>query len=256
MDVEHRLGIVLSGGGAKGAAHAGVLKALEERNIRPDVVSGTSAGAIVGALYCAGVTSDEILDVFAKTSVFRPSYYTWKKPGLLNMAAFTKFLEPFFPEDTFESLKIPCYITATDITNAKQKVFSRGPLISRILASACFPIVFAPLEIENKLYADGGILNNFPTEPIQQKCKYLIGVNIQHIDPVPKEDLKSTFIVAQRIYSISTRFASVSKYQYCDVVIAPPRLNQFSTFDMYKIEKMYKIGYEDACEQLDKFDFS
>jgi len=256
MQEDHQLGLVLSGGGAKGAAHAGVLKALEERNIRPDVVSGTSAGAIVGALYCAGTSSDEILELFTKTSLFKPSYYTWKKPGLLNMNVFGKVLEPYFPDDNFEALEIPCYIVATDITNASQVVFSEGPLISRILASACFPIVFAPLEIDGKLYADGGILNNFPTEPIRQSCRKLIGVNIQHIDPVGIEDLNSTFVVAQRIYSISTRFASVSKYQNCDVVIAPPELNDYNTFDMYKIEKMYKIGYDAACEQLDKIDLA
>ena len=251
MDIEHDLGLVLSGGGAKGAAHIGVLKAMEERNIVPTIVSGTSAGAIVGALYCNGISSEEILDIFLNTSVFRPSFYTWRKPGVLDIKPLAKVLQPHFKVDSFEALKYPCYVVTTDITEAKERVFSRGPLIQRILASACFPGLFAPIEIGDSLYSDGGILNNFPTEPIHQKCKKLIGVNIQHIDPIEKNELKSTFGVVQRVYSISTRFASISKYQNCNIVIAPKKLNKFNTFDMYKIQKMYEIGYEDACKQLD-----
>jgi len=252
MDTEYDIGLVLSGGGAKGAAHIGALKAMEERNITASIVSGTSAGAIVGALYCNGYTSDEILDLFLHTSVFRPSFYSWRKPGVLNINPLGKVLEPYFEEDTFESLKKPCYIVSTDITHAKQRVFSKGPLIQSILASACFPGIFAPVEIGDSLYSDGGILNNFPTEPLLHKCRKIIGVNIQHISQVDKKDLRSTFGVVQRVYSISTRFSSVAKYQDCDLVIAPPELNKFNTFDMYKIKKMYDVGYENACKEFDK----
>lgn len=251
MNREHELGLVLSGGGAKGAAHIGVLKAMEERGIEPSIVSGTSAGAIVGALYCNGLSSKEILDIFLNTSIFRPSFYTWRKPGVLNIGPLAKVLEPHFEEDSFESLKRPCFIVATDITKARQRVFSKGPLIQSILASACFPGLFAPIEIDDSLYSDGGILNNFPTEPIIQKCDRLIGVNIQHIDAIGKKELKTTFGVVQRVYSISTRFASIAKYKGCDVVIAPPKLNKFNTFDMYKIKSMYEIGYEHACTVFD-----
>ncbi len=251
MEREHHVGLVLSGGGAKGAAHIGVLKAMEERGIEATIVSGTSAGAIVGGLYCSGLSADEILDIFLNTSVFRPAFYTWRKPGVLNINPLAKVLRPYFKFDSFEDLKYPCYIVATDITKAKQRVFSKGPIIQSILASACFPGIFAPIEIGDSLYSDGGILNNFPTEPIAQKCERLIGVNIQHIEAIPKEELKSTFGVVQRVYSISTKFASIAKYQHCDVVIAPPALNNFNTFDMYKIKRMYEIGYEHACEVFD-----
>ena len=253
MKREHDFGLVLSGGGAKGAAHIGVLKAMEERGIMPSIVSGTSAGAIVGSLYCNGLSSEEILDIFLNTSVFRPAFYTWRKPGVLNINPLSKVLEPHFKIDSFEALKYPCYIVATDITRAKQYVFSKGPIIQSILASACFPGIFAPVEIGDSLYSDGGILNNFPTEPIVHKCERIIGVNIQHIDPVDKKELKSTFGVVQRVYSISTKFASIAKYQDCEIVIAPPELNKFNTFDMYKIKNMYEIGYRHACLVFDEY---
>lgn len=254
MNGEHNIGLVLSGGGAKGAAHIGVFKAMEERGIKPTIVSGTSAGSIFGAMYCAGYSSEEMMQFFEKTSLFKPSYYTWKKPGFFNPTALKSVLQKVFPEDSFEKLKYPLYVVATDITKARQKVFSTGHLVDAILASSSFPVLFAPVEIGDSLYSDGGILNNFPTEPIRQKCKTMIGVNIQHISQVDKSQLKNTFGVFQRIYSISTRFASVSKYQECDIVIAPPELNDFNTFDMYKIKKMYEVGYKTACEIFDNQD--
>ena len=254
MEADHDLGLVLSGGGAKGVAHIGVLKAMEERNIKPSIVAGTSAGAIVGSLYCAGYSPDEMFEFFTTTSVFRPAYYTWKKPGFFDSQALNKVLLEKFKENTFESLDKPLYIVATDITAARQKVFSRGELVKPILASSSFPVLFAPIEIEESLFADGGILNNFPTEPIRQQCKKLIGVNVQHISPTDKSKLKNVFNVFQRIYSISTRFSSVAKYQECDLVIAPHKLNDFNTFDMYKLKKMYDIGYEEACKIFDELE--
>lgn len=254
MEGEHQVGLVLSGGGVKGAAHVGALKALREHNIQPSIVAGTSAGAIVGAMYAANLDEDTMLEYFTNTSIFKPINYTWKKPGLINTNALEKVLLEIFPENSFEALERPLHIIATDITLARQKVFSRGELVKPLLASACFPVVFSPVEIGESLYADGGILNNFPTEPIRQKCSKLIGINVQHIEPTSKASLKSTLSVFQRIYFISTRFASVAKYQECDMIIAPESLNAFNTFDMYKIKEMYQIGYEEAMKVLENLD--
>ncbi len=252
MGVQHKVGLVLSGGGIKGAAHIGMLKALKERNIEPTIVAGTSAGAIVGAMYAANLDEETMLDYFTGTSIFNPANYTWKKPGLINTDALEKVLLKIFPENSFEALHRPLHIVATDITLARQKVFSSGELVKPLLASACFPVVFSPVEIGDSIYADGGILNNFPTEPIRQRCDKLIGINVQHIEATTKKLLKSTLSVFQRIYFISTRFASVAKYQDCDLVFAPESLNSYNTFDMFKIKEVYEKGYEDALKVLSK----
>lgn len=256
MELEHKLGLVLSGGGAKGAAHIGVIKAMQERGIRPTIVSGTSAGAIIGAMYCGGYDAEVMLDFFSNTPIFRPSYYTWKKPGIINSEVFKQVFLKLFPDNSFEKLNLPLHIVATDITLARQKVFSSGELITPLLASASFPVLFAPLEIGDSLFSDGGILNNFPTDLIRQDCMTLIGVNIEHIDPINKNELKSTFSVMQRIFSIGTRFNSLIKYQDCDIVIAPSKLNKYRTFDMYKIMEMYELGYSEACKTFDNLDLT
>ncbi len=253
MKQKFRIGLTLSGGGAKGAAHIGILKALEERNINIDVISGTSSGSIVGALFAYGYSSDEILDFFLSTTIFKPGYYTWKKPGILDTEALGGLLEPLLKENAFAALKVPMYIVATDIENARSKVFSKGELIKPILASCSFPGVFAPVKIQDRLYSDGGILNNFPVEIIRQECEVLIGANVQIVDFVDKRKLKSTFSLVQRVFNISTRYNSLQKYHDCDLVISPLELSKFATFNMFKMKKMYQIGYEEASKKLDAF---
>ena len=144
MGAQHKVGLVLSGGGIKGAAHIGMLKALKKHNIEPTIVAGTSAGAIVGAMYTANLDEETMLDYFTGTGIFNPVNYTWKKPGLINTDALEKVLLKIFPENSFEALHRPLHIVATLITLARQKVFSSGELVKPLLASACFPVVFAP----------------------------------------------------------------------------------------------------------------
>lgn len=253
MNKKKSVGLCLSGGGAKGAAHIGVLKAIEEHDISIDIISGTSAGAIVGSLFAYGYNSDEILQSFISTPIFRPGFYSWKKPGLLNTSAIGKQLGKMIPTDSFESLKIPLHIVATDIENAREVVFDKGPLIKAVLASSSFPGVFSPVMKDEILFADGGILNNFPVEKIRSECDFLIGVDVQNINKIDKRKLKSTFSIMQRVYTISTQFKSRMKYKDCDLVIAPPKLNSYATFNMFKMKKMYQIGYDEASFKLDEY---
>ena len=111
-------GIVLSGGGVRGLAHIGVIKALEENGIYPTYITGASAGAIVGTFYAAGYPCEEILDFFHSTSMFSINNYTYRKPGLLDTDKFYKIFKKYFPEDRFEALKKSLYISATDILNS------------------------------------------------------------------------------------------------------------------------------------------
>ena len=150
-------------------------------------------------------------------------------------------------------MNLPFYIVATDIESAKQKIFNSGPLIKPILASCSFPGIFAPVLFEGNLYSDGGILNNFPVEIIRPKCKYLIGVNVQKVDFLDRRKLKSTFSLVQRVFTISTRSSSLVKYKECDVVISPSQLSNYATFNMFKMKKMYNIGYKEASVKLDAF---
>ncbi|HDO26739.1 MAG TPA: phospholipase, partial [Bacteroidetes bacterium] len=169
-----KIGLVLSGGGIRGIAHIGLIKVLEDHNIKPDIVSGASAGALVGALYAKGYSTETIIDFFHNTPLFRISFFAKNKPGLLDMEKYQTYFKEYFPEDSFESLEKQLYITATNLEDGRLDFFSSGELINPLLASAALPPVFAPVLINDKLYVDGGIMNNFPVEPLENNCDFII----------------------------------------------------------------------------------
>ena len=129
--MRYRLGMVLSGGGARGLGHVGVLAALAEQGIQPDVAAGTSAGSIVAALWAAGYSPDEMLEFFVEKNPFRLSKLALSKPGFFDTEKVLADFRQYFPEDSFEALKKPVYLTATDLIEGKAEIFASGPLIPR-----------------------------------------------------------------------------------------------------------------------------
>ena len=245
------LGIVLSGGGVRGVAHIGVLQALAEHNIRPQVVAGASAGAIVGALYARGCSTTEMLDFWEKTNPFQLSYFALGKPGFIDTDKMVSIFESYFPENSFEALPVRLFITATDIANARLKVFDSGPLIQPVLASAAFPGVFSPVLINGMLYSDGGIANNFPVEPVRGLCDAVLGVYVNPIQPLDPAELDSAYQVTQRAFALSLHFDSIMKFSACDRVIAPERLSSFGTFELGRMEEIFEIGYFETLRHIE-----
>ena len=236
-------GLVLSGGGARGAAHIGAIKALEEFGISPTHVSGTSAGAIVGALYAAGVNWPEILNFFKTISIFQTTRYARNKPGFINSEKFYDDLKVFFPKDSFDALEKALFITAANVIDGSLKVFSKGQLIKPIIASASFPGVFTPTEINGKFYIDGGTINNFPVEPLKKDCDKIIGVYVNPLKKISIKDLKHSYSVVERAYKIKVASESMSKFSDCDLVINPQELINYGTFGMSSIDEIFKLGY-------------
>jgi NTE family protein len=245
----YRLGLVLSGGGMRGAAHIGLLKAFEELGIWVDAISGTSAGALVGAMYAGGFPPEEILALFKETPLFRWSNLTWTKPGLVNTDHLIKVLRRYFPKDDFADLLKPLYITATDLMKANEVCFHEGPLIKPILASAAFPVVFTPVQFEGRIYADGGILNNFPVEPLQGKCHKLIGSFVHVLEEMQASEMNSSLRMMHRAYDIVTIRDSMAKFDRCDLVINPLELKAYFLFDMRHVDEVYQIGYRAAMKE-------
>ncbi|WP_055436895.1 patatin-like phospholipase family protein [Lacinutrix algicola] len=237
------IGLVLSGGGARGAAHIGVIKALEEHNIFPTHIAGASAGAIVGALYAAGINWTEMLNFFKTIPLFHTSRYARNKPGFLNSVNFYDDLKTYFPDDNFEALKKPMFIPAANIIDGNSKIFSKGQLIKPIIASASFPGVFTPTEINGKYYVDGGTLNNFPVEPLKSTCDKIIGVYVNPLKVVSIKDLKHSYSVIERAYKIKVAAESMSKFSDCDLVISPQELEKYGTFGMNNIDAIFDLGY-------------
>ncbi len=244
-------GIVLSGGGARGAAHLGVLKAIDELGIKISAISGVSAGAVIGALYAAGVPPETILEELKEQSYFGIKELVWMKTGLFKMASLRAKLEELIGKDDFDCLKIPLFINATDILTGTMVTFSKGPLYDAILGSASVPVVFEPTPYNNYQLLDGGILNNLPVEPLIGLCDVVIGshVNKLHDGKIPIKIDRMTLIdqCFHLVIANSVRQRSTA----CHIFIEP-LLGGFSIFEMKNADKIFELGYVAAMEQRDK----
>jgi NTE family protein len=247
-------GLVLSGGGARGFAHLGVLKALKEFNIRIDRISGTSAGSIVGALYAYGYSPDEIVDIITRAGFIKSVRPAWSWTGFLKLNGFKELLRHHLPENSFEALKIPLTIAATDIQHGRTCYFSQGELITPIIASSSIPALFEPVQFRGNVYVDGGILNNLPVEPLLGQCEFVIGI---HTNPVnQKLDIKNLKEVTERAFMMAISVnASISKSK-CSIVIEPPALSAYSTLDMAKAKEITEIGYRYVKDHYKAEDFT
>jgi NTE family protein len=240
------IGLVLSGGGARGVGHLGVLQVLNEIGLEPSIMAGTSAGALVGAFYAAGHSIETIFNFFKNTPIFKFGHFTASKPGFINADKFGPILREYFPEDDFSALKKKLYVTTTDLIHGKVKTFYSGPLVQTLLASAAVPVVFSPVLIDGLLYTDGGALNNFPVEPLTGQCDAIIGVDVHPLKDAKPEDISSTFRVMERVFHLTVHYQAVQKYHQCNVVIVPQKLADFGTFDRGRFEEIFEIGYQAA----------
>lgn len=247
----YKVGLVLSGGGFRGAAHIGVIKALEEAGIHPDVVSGVSAGALVGACYAAGLSTERMLELFSKPKIFSLAHYSYNKPGLLDTDKFVNYLNEYIPQSAYEELNIPLYICATNMLTGKLVTFHSGELNKPILASCAFPFVFSPVWLDGQCLSDGGIINNFPVEPLIGKCQKIIGVYVNPVREIEPNEIRSSLKVLERAFSISTGTIPYLKFKHCDVVVEPKELAGYNLFDRKNVDKMYEIGYREGKKMIE-----
>ncbi|MBP1642380.1 MAG: patatin-like phospholipase family protein [Acidobacteria bacterium] len=251
--MEHRLGIVLSGGGSRGLAHAGVLQALAEAGIHPDCVAGTSSGALVGALWAAGCGTERVLEFFETASPFRISRIApLRKPGWIDTGKIEADFRPFFPADSFEALDRRLFVAATDLAAARLEIFSSGPLFRPLLASSSIPMLFTPTVIGGRLFADGGILDNFPVEPLLGLCDVILGVYASPLTQVEASGLRSSLAVSQRAFEIGMFHASRRKFHQVELLIAPPRLRDYALFDIRRHREILELGHAAALARMDE----
>ncbi len=257
MDMKSKnIGLVLSGGGSKGLAHAGVLHFLEEQNIRPTQIAGSSAGSIVAALYSFGKSPKEILSFFQSIYFFHWKHFTFTKAGIIDSLSFKKYFTDVFGDATIGDLKIPIHVTATDMVKGKIKIFDRDTsIVDAILASSAFPGIISPYVIDDNWYSDGGILNHFPTDILQGRCDIIIGVYVSPIQKIEAKDLNSIKAVTSRAFDLLTANTTMQKFTLCDWVIEPEELSKYGTFETNKIkmEIIFNHGYEAAKKSFPDF---
>jgi NTE family protein len=248
-----KLGIVLSGGGARGISHLGVLKALEEFHVKFDCISGTSVGALIGAFYSQGYAPEEILNDILTSRFYRSVRPAWRWTGLLSMESLRDVLLKYIPHNEFEALKIPLVVAATDISHGKAAYFSSGELIPRLLASCCVPAVFSPVQLNGALYVDGGIMDNLPAKPIRQQCDFLIGVHCNFLsDGFDARNFRS---VVERSLMMAINGNSTFSKSLCDLTIEPEGSGRVSTFDIGKAKELFEMGYQFTKQHFKESDF-
>lgn len=242
--------LVLSGGGARGIAHIGAVKALFEQGFKPDIISGTSSGAFVGAMLAHGYSPDEIIELILQTSFFRYLRFGFGATGLLQMNRIEAVLCKYIPENRFESLKIPLVVTATDVISGEEIHFRTGEIAIPVLASCCIPGVFSPIQFQGHTLVDGGVLNNLPVEPISNESDYIVGI---HCNPFAiDKPLKRTTEIVYRSLILAMHSKTRERFKKCDLLIEPHELSRFSIFDFRKAGQLFDVGYQYTKEMLDK----
>ena len=245
------IGLVLSGGGVRGMAHIGLIRAMNEYGISAEIVSGSSVGALVGALYANGNTVTEMLSFFKETPLFKYNFLTIVKPGFIDTDRYFDVFRVYFPEDSFEALQRKLHVVATNLQDGELSYFSEGELIGPLLASAALPPVFSPVELNGKFYADGGIMNNFPLEPIADKVDFVLGSNVSVIAPLERNALKNSLQITGRVTGLMIYAINRSKLQACDLLLEFKELENIGVLDRKGIEKAYLIGYDRSRSALD-----
>lgn len=248
---QHKIGLALGGGGARGFSHVGVLMAMEKFRIKPDLISGVSAGSIVAALYASGLTPREILTYFSYNSKFTNfTDITIPRKSLFKMDKFAELLEEWLPIKNIEETTIPIVICATDMDNGKSVGFTRGEIIPRVIASCSIPIIFPPVKIAGVNYVDGGVLRNLPAWAIRDKCRILFGSNCSPLQRNFSAD--SIIDIALRSYNLMAKANTLQDITQCDHVFQSSELANFKVFDVASMRKITIHGYDTACRLLEK----
>lgn len=246
----YKIGLALSGGGAKGFAHLGVFKLLEESGLKPDIISGTSAGSLMGVLFADGYSADEIKNMFIGREFSEFAQLQIPKSGLFNYDRFQEFLKRHLRSKRIEDLPIPTVIVATDLDRGCSHEFRSGPIVEAVTASCCMPIVFSPVLINGVHYVDGGLFRNFPVSTIRDECEYVIGVNVSPL--IPHRYKQTLLHIAERTYHYVFKANAIEDRELCDILIEAKEVGLYKTFDLENINLISEIGYEAAVKAFQK----
>jgi len=244
------IGFALSGGFIKGFAHLGVIQALMEHDIKPDILSGVSAGALAGALFADGNEPHQVLDFFQGLKFTDLTNFIIPHSGFFDMKDVIDFLQEHLKAKNMEDLKIPMVITATDLDHGCSVQFTSGSLPERIAASCSVPVIFSPQEIDGVHYVDGGVLMNLPVSPIRDICDKIVAINVS---PILATEYKLNIVsIAQRAYNFMFRSTTIAQRKLADLLIEPTNLYEFGDTDLDKTKEIFMRGYDVANETIQK----
>lgn len=263
MKREKTIGLALGGGGARGLVHILVLEVLEEFGLRPTAVSGTSIGAVLGALYCSGHGAQELREFVERHIKISGDKHNWKEDGLkmmemvklldLNFAGtglikgdrISHFLYEMLNREVFEDLDPPLSVVATDLWESSQVVFSEGPVLPAVKASMSVPGVFAPVVHDNRVLVDGACVNPVPWELLSD-CDVVIGVNALGRSKAPDSSKppKAAKVVLESFEIVQRGiFAEKKRSSPPDYLVDPP-IRDVGLLEFHKAANIYEQSEE------------
>lgn len=244
------LGLALSGGTAKSVAHVGVLKALAEAGVTVSYVTGTSGGSIVGTMFASGMPLSS-LEAIATTMSWRKLVsIRLSRLGFISSERIEEFMKDAVGDITFDQLRIPCGVVATNLVTGDKRLFDRGPVAKVVRASCSIPQIYLPVEIDGQYYVDGGLAEYLPAESVLDLgCEFVVGSNLGPVDETYHRPHHILQLVVQ-ITGLMARKNLVVSQNYVDVMIHP-NLDAFSAFDFDSAEKMIEIAYDATMRSLD-----
>jgi len=248
MTKKYNTGLVLSGGGTRGFAHLGVIAALYEKGIKPEVISGVSAGAIAGAFIAGGKTPEDILKIFKKGWFFKYTKIHLPVDGLLKLDGVKEIIENEIEAKNIEDLEMPFSICVSNLNKGVVEYKNTGPLAKTVLASCSIPILFAPVELGRDSYVDGGLMDNIPIEPIKKDCKNIIVSNISPINPRAK--VKNLIQIATRTVYMSVNANIEEIRKKSTWYIEPKGIDTYDILLRKHADELFELGYESTMKVL------
>lgn len=242
-----KIGLALGGGGARGLAHVGVIEHLEQIKLRPDVIAGTSAGAIVAALYAFGLSSKEIYKELQQLKPIEFSALRIPKLGLMeNLGVMDIINRRIGSDKNIEDAQIPLAIKATDVETGESILMTKGPVLSAVLASSCVPGIYIPVQRDGRMLVDGGLTENVPVSALTSLGAHIkIAVNLNGNKRYPKPD--GIFDVLANALDISIDHQTREQLEDADIVVSMD-LSQYGRFRNDQAESLKKEGLE-SCQQ-------
>jgi NTE family protein len=246
-----KIGLALGGGAAKGIAHIGVIKCLEEDDIDISYISGTSIGSLVASFYAFGKTVEQMLTISETLSISRVTSFTLRKRGFFTTESIRELVIKELGNVNIEDANIPLAILAADITTGEEIIFRHGPLTDAICASVAVPGIYIPVELQGRLLVDGGIVENVPISPLKKMgAGIIIAVDLNGISRYryPKDIMD----VMGNAFDIAIDLRTRDQIKSADLVISMD-LSQFSRVDNTKrVQELMNVGYYTTKNKIPK----
>ncbi len=237
--------MALGGGGTRGFAHLGAIKALSEKGIHPDIYSGTSAGSIVASLLAAGKSPDEVMDIMQDIKLTDAAKIQLPTDGLASLDNLAEKLDDLLGGKDFADLEHPLIVCAANLSTGRVEYISQGNVAKAVQASSSIPILFSPVNIDGQLYVDGGLLDNVPVKPLLDRCDRVIAIDISPVKGIQKADSLTDIMI--QVFQMSIGMQA-DREADCDLLVRIEGIADFGILDTSHNQEIFQMGYDHVSQ--------